>query len=59
MPVLLMNKEEADVWMNAPWEEAQHLARPAPNDAIIITWREPYGSSIISKEGDPIQASLL
>lgn len=59
MPVLLITKDETDVWLNAPWEEAQHLARPAPDDAIMITSREPYGSSIISKEGDPIQASLL
>lgn len=59
MPVRLLTKEETDVWMNAPWEEAQHLARPAPNDAIMITSREPYGSSIVSKDGEPVQASLL
>ncbi|MGO7815396.1 SOS response-associated peptidase, partial [Rhizobium ruizarguesonis] len=57
--VLLLTKEETDVWMDAPWEVAQHLARPAPNDAIMITSREPYGSSIVSKQGDPMQASLL
>lgn len=54
MPVLLITKEEADVWMKAPWKETQHLARPALSDAIMITSRGPYGSSIISKEGDPI-----
>jgi len=59
MPVLLMTKEDTDLWMNGSWEEAQHLARPAPNGAIIITSREPYGSSIVSKEGEPLQASLL
>jgi putative SOS response-associated peptidase YedK len=59
MPVLLLTKEDADVWMNAPWEEAQHLARPAPNDAIVVTSREPYGSTIISKDGEPLQENLL
>ncbi|MBO9124939.1 MULTISPECIES: SOS response-associated peptidase [unclassified Rhizobium] len=59
MPVLLTTKEQTDLWMNGSWEEAQHLARPAPNDAIMITSREAYGSRIVSKEGEPVQASLL
>lgn len=60
MPVLLLTKEETDIWMRAPWEEAKELARPLPNNALIISSREPYGSMIVSKSGEPVeQGSLL
>ncbi|MGZ2426579.1 putative SOS response-associated peptidase YedK [Rhizobium laguerreae] len=60
MPVLLLTKEETDTWMRAPWEEAKELAQPLPNDKPIISSREPYGSTIVSKSGEPVeQGSLL
>lgn len=59
MPILLLTKEETDIWMRAPWEEAVDLAGPAPDDAIVITSREQYGSSIISKDGEPVHPNHL
>ncbi|MBY5356708.1 SOS response-associated peptidase [Rhizobium leguminosarum] len=60
MPVLLLTKEETDTWMRAPWEEAKELAKPLRNDALIISSHEPYGSTIVSKSGEPVeQGSLL
>jgi putative SOS response-associated peptidase YedK len=36
MPVILINAEEMDVWMNAPWAEAMSLQRPVSNESIMI-----------------------
>jgi putative SOS response-associated peptidase YedK len=60
MPVLLLTEEETETWMRAPWDEAKHLAQPLADDALIISSREPYGSPIVSKSGEPVeQGSLL
>ena len=54
MPAILRTDAEVDVWLTAPWSDAKHLARPLPNDEIVVVSREPYGSSIVSKAGEAI-----
>ncbi|NTG48557.1 SOS response-associated peptidase [Agrobacterium rhizogenes] len=36
MPVILRNQDEVETWLTAPWEEASKLAKPLPNDALVL-----------------------
>jgi len=39
MPVILMTRDEIDLWMNAPAAEALKLHRPLPDGALMIVGR--------------------
>ena len=39
MPVILTTREEIDIWMTAPPEDALTLQRPLPEDALMIVAR--------------------
>lgn len=36
MPVILTEPDEIDLWLSAPWNEAEHLQRPMSDDMLTI-----------------------
>lgn len=52
MPVPLPTKEEMDIWMRAPWDQAKELKRERSDNAVIVTSRERYGLNTVSKEAN-------
>ena len=57
MPVILTTSEETEAWLTAPWAEARHLQRTAPDDALVIV--EKPATQIKFPQQAPAQGSLF
>lgn len=57
MPVILTTPEETETWLTAPWTEARHLQRTAPDDALVIVEKPP--TQIKFPQQVPAQGSLF
>jgi len=57
MPVILTTREEVEKWLTAPWSEARHMQRTAPDDALVIV--EKPATQIKFPQQPPAQGSLF
>ncbi|TIU18619.1 MAG: SOS response-associated peptidase, partial [Mesorhizobium sp.] len=57
MPVILTTWEETEAWLTAPWAEARHLQRTAPDNALVIV--EKPATQIKFPQQAPAQGSLF
>lgn len=55
MPVVLTEQEEIELWLTAPWEDAQALQMPLPDDMLIKVDKPAVPES----DPQPVQGSLL
>ena len=65
MPVILTTQDDVETWLTAPAEEALHLQRPLPDNALRIIATTPYGQLLVEPElplqatGKPAQLPLI
>jgi len=53
MPVILRTPEEIEIWMTAPWEEAQKLQRPLPDGVLQVVSVGPKEDPPPSEPDEP------
>ena len=65
MPVILTTQDDVETWLTAPAEEALHLQRPLPDNALRIIATTPYGQLLVEPDlplqatGKPAQLPLI